>query len=166
MVKLTCPRPTSRGHGTCWDLSSGCTIRIPNWVPLYHGPICGHLLSLRSILYEVTLIFLNFLIYTRMKKIGNIFSDAKKTVKPVAWNKKLNKTKNLILKWVNQHIHFEMVSLKMIQNTFFTLRLSWIHFGLYLIGHRKRNMSTNKRISPFKKPFDCIIFVSAFKIIF
>ena len=89
MVKLTYLRSTSLGQGTHWDLSSGCTIRIPHWVPLYHGPIRWHLLSLRSILYEVTFIFLNFLIYTRMKKIGNIFSDAKKTVKPVAWNTKI-----------------------------------------------------------------------------
>ena len=30
MVKLTCPRSTSRGYGTRWDLNSGHLIRIPH----------------------------------------------------------------------------------------------------------------------------------------
>ena len=45
MVKLTYPRSTSRGHGTPWDLNSGRGIRIPHWVPLYHGPTSVMLLS-------------------------------------------------------------------------------------------------------------------------
>ena len=38
MVKLTCPRSTSRGHGTRWHLNSGSGIRLPHQISLYHGP--------------------------------------------------------------------------------------------------------------------------------
>ena len=39
MVKLTCPRSTSRRHGTHWDLNFGRRIHIPHRVPRYHGPM-------------------------------------------------------------------------------------------------------------------------------
>ena len=34
MAKLTCPRSTSRGFNTRWELNSGRGIRIPSRVPL------------------------------------------------------------------------------------------------------------------------------------
>ena len=39
MVKLTCPRSTSRAHGTLWELNSSRRICISHRIALEHGSI-------------------------------------------------------------------------------------------------------------------------------